>query len=258
MEDREILIERAADLILKSGRITVFTGAGMSTESGIPDFRSPGGIWSKADPDEFTIQRFMSSKESREKHWKLFSDTGLTLDMEPHPGHCAIAEMEKLGKLQCVITQNVDNLHQKAGCSPERVFELHGNMQRVICMNCKQMTPMTDIIRRLENESDPECKLCGGILKPDAVFFGESLPQQVLIEAAEYARSSDLFIVVGSTLVVYPAAYMPVYALEAGAELIIVNLSSTPLDEYADVRIKGKAGEYMPEIVNRVRAGLAL
>ncbi len=242
------MIKRAADLIMNARRITVFTGAGMSTESGIPDFRSPGGIWSKADPQDFTIQRFMSSSESRRKHWKLFSDYGLMRDIKPNPGHYALAELEKLGKLQCVITQNIDNLHQKAGCSEDRVLELHGSMQRVICTKCKTTRPI----------EEPVCQSCGGILKPDAVLFGEMLPQQVLTSASEYARASDLFIVVGSTLVVYPAAFMPVYALEAGAKLIIINLSPTPLDEYADVRISGKAGVYLPVIAAQVKEGMKL
>ncbi len=251
-------IEQAAELILRSGCVTAFTGAGMSTESGIPDFRSPGGIWSKANPDEFTIQSFMADSENRKRHWSLFSESGLTLDMEPNPGHYALAELERLGKLRCIITQNVDNLHQKAGSSPENVLELHGNMQRVVCMSCREVTPMREVLKRLAMDSAPQCLLCGGILKPDAVFFGEMLPQQILADSAEISRQSDLFIVIGSTLVVYPAAYMPVYALEAGAKLIIINLSETPLDQYADVRITGKAGEFMPRIVDTVKAGMAL
>ena len=255
---KDLAIRHIADLIMSSKRITAFTGVGISTESGIPDFRSPGGIWSKANPDEFTIERFMGSSETRKKHWELLTQTGLVLNAEPNPAHYSLAELEQMGKLQCIITQNVDNLHQQAGSSPDRVLELHGNMERVVCMNCRKFKPMGEILERLQYERDPVCGECGGILKPDAVFFGEALPQQVLADAAEYARNSDLFIVIGSTLIVYPAGYMPLYALEAGARLVIVNTSGTPLDEYAEIRIEGRAGQYLPQIVAAVKDKLVL
>jgi NAD-dependent deacetylase len=258
-EELEYLADKAADLILSSKRIVVFTGAGVSTESGIPDFRSPGGIWSKFDPDEFTYQKFLSSPETRKKQWQMLkSFVGMEAGPEPNPAHYAIAELEKMGKLDCVITQNVDNLHQKAGVPEDKVFELHGNMRWVRCLSCGKRSPVEEIQRRLaEGIEIPDCDSCHGILKPDAVFFGESLPPQVLSEATQRSRNCALFITIGSTLVVYPAAYMPSYAVEAGAKLIIINLMPTPMDRHAAIFIQAKAGEVMPKIMERVRAKVA-
>ena len=252
-KDFDFLTDKVAALILESSRVVVFTGAGVSTESGIPDFRSPGGIWAKFDPDDFTIQKFMSSEKTRRLQWQMMAESGLLKDAEPNPAHYAVAEMEKLGRLTCVITQNIDNLHQKAGSSPEIVFELHGNMKFVRCMSCDKRFPIEDILQRLDKEEIPDCQFCRGVLKPDAVFFGESLPQQALNEAIKHSRNCDLFIVIGSTLVVYPAAYMPVYAVESGAKLVIINLSSTPLDAKAEALITAKAGDAMGRIVEKVK-----
>ena len=253
MSDFASALGKVADLIVQAGRIVVFTGAGISTESGIPDFRGPNGLWTRFDPEEFTIQKFLSSVASRKKHWQAFAEGGLTQNAEPNAAHYAIAEMEKLGKLDCIVTQNVDNLHQKAGNTSEKVFELHGNMRRVKCVTCGKLTPMEDMLERLRLETVPDCDACHGILKPDAVFFGESLPQATLNAAIQHARSCDLFIVIGSTLVVYPAAYIPTYALESGAGLVIINLGSTPLDACAKVLINAKAGETMPTVIEIVK-----
>jgi len=256
-EELEHLVDKAADLIAKSKRIVVFTGAGVSTESGIPDFRSPGGIWSKFDPDEFTYQKFLSSPQARKKHWQFLKDPFISMEADPNPAHYAIAELERMGKLDCVITQNVDNLHQKAGVPDGKVFELHGNMRWVKCLSCGKRYPMEEIRRRLEEGVDiPDCDACHGILKPDGIFFGEALPAQVLSEATRRSSSCNLFITIGSTLVVYPAAYMPSYAVEAGAKLIIINLMPTYMDRHAAVIIQTKAGEAMPKIMERVRAKL--
>lgn len=256
-KDLDFLADKVAALILGANRVVVFTGAGVSTESGIPDFRSPGGIWSRFDPDDFTIQKFMRSPETRRMQWQLLKEGSLLQDAEPNQAHYAIAELEKLGKLTCVITQNVDNLHQKAGNSPDKVFELHGNMKRVRCMGCDSRFPMEDILQRLKEEEVPDCHMCHGILKPDAVFFGEALPQKALNDAIYHSRHCDLFIVIGSTLVVYPAAYMPMYAVESGAKLVIINLSSTPMDSRATVLINARAGEAMAKIMERVRKRLS-
>jgi len=248
-------INQVADLILEAKRIVVFTGAGISTESGIPDFRSPGGIWDRFDPEDFTYQKFISDPESREKQWQMLQLVGLITEAEPNPAHYAIAELDRLVGLDCVITQNIDSLHQKAGVPGDKVFELHGNMQWIVCLNCGQRYPLAHIKARLVQSGEiPVCEACGGILKPDVVFFGESLPREVLQEATSRAYKCDLFIVVGSTLVVYPAAYMPEYAVERGAKLVIINLSSTPMDEKATVVIRAKAGEAMSGVVKRVAA----
>ncbi len=246
--------EQLAQLILQSNRVVVFTGAGISTESGIPDFRSPGGIWSRYDPEDFTIQKFLSGPAARKTIWKMSIEGGLLAEARPNLAHYAIAELYRLGKLDCVITQNIDNLHQKAGVPEDRVFELHGNMGRVVCLSCHRRFPMPEVLRKIEEGVEvPDCPDCQGILKPDAVFFGEALPQATLQEAIRRAQDCDLFIVIGSTLLIYPAAYVPTYAREAGAKLAIVNLTPTSFDHYAEVVIQGKAGEIMSKVMERVR-----
>ncbi|MDP2720296.1 MAG: NAD-dependent deacylase [Dehalococcoidia bacterium] len=251
--DLETGIERAAGLIKRSHRVVVFTGAGISTESGIPDFRGPGGIWSRYDPEDFTYQRFISSDSARIKHWEMIKET-FAIEASPNPAHIAIAELDRLGKLDCIVTQNVDNLHQKAGVSGKKVFELHGNTRWIKCLGCGQRYPMSEISQRLKmGEAVPDCVKCHGILKPDAVFFGETLPQDVLNDAIAHSQSCDLCIVVGSTLLVYPAAYLPYYAVQAGAKLIIINLGETPMDAEASVLIAGKAGEVLSRIIEKVK-----
>ncbi|MEE9521055.1 MAG: NAD-dependent deacylase [Dehalococcoidales bacterium] len=256
-QDQDTLIDRVADLIVKAKRVVVFTGAGISTESGIPDFRSPGGIWERFDPEDFTYQRLMGSPEARRKWWQIFQERELPTDAEPNPAHLAIAELDKLGKLDCVITQNIDNLHQKAGVPDDKVFELHGNMRWIVCLNCGKRYPLEQIKVRLDKgEEIPDCESCHGILKPDIVLFGETLPEKVFEEATQRSYSADLFMVIGSTLIVYPAAYMPIYAVDSGAKLVIINLSPTPMDRQAAVLIKAKAGETMSKVIERVREKL--
>jgi len=246
--------EQLAQLIIQSIKVVVFTGAGISTESGIPDFRSPGGVWSRYDPEDFTIQKFLSGPAARRTIWKMSIEGGLLAEAKPNLAHYAIAELYRLGKLDCVITQNIDNLHQKAGVPGDRVLELHGNMQWVVCLSCHRRFPMPEVLQRInEGVEVPDCPDCHGILKPDAVFFGEALPQETLREAIRRAQNCDLFIVIGSTLVVYPAAYIPTYATQAGARLAIVNLTPTPFDHLAELVIQGKAGEIMSEVIERIR-----
>jgi len=253
MEER---IDRLADMIAHSKRVVVFTGAGVSTESGIPDFRSPGGIWEQYDPSEFTYQRFLSSAENRKMHWEFYR-TGVLVggDTQPNAAHYSITELHRMGKVVCVVTQNVDNLHQKAGFPDEKVIELHGNMEWVKCLSCAKRTPMDQVVKRADEEKveEPRCEICGGILKPEGIFFGESLPEEAVKEAIHYSTHCDLFIVIGSTLIVTPAAYMPSYAVQSGARLAIVNLTSTPLDGQAALIIQEKAGEVMPKVLEKVK-----
>ena len=256
-DDLNAKTSAAADMIIESRKLVVFTGAGVSTESGIPDFRSPGGIWSKFDPDDFTIEKFLYSPETREKQWRILVEGGIFTDAQPNQAHLSIAELEKLDKLDCVITQNVDNLHQKAGNSPEKVIELHGNMRWVECLGCNERYPVEDIAQRSKKgKGVPDCEKCHGILKPDVVFFGEALPEEALQKATYRSRNCDLLIAIGSSLVVYPAAYMPVYAKEAGAKLVIINLDKTSYDSSADICINSKAGETMESILNKVKEKL--
>jgi len=246
--------EKLAQLVVQSSKVVVFTGAGISTESGIPDFRSPGGIWSRYDPEDFTIQKFLRGPAARKTIWKMSMEGGLLNDAKPNLAHYAIAELHSLGRLDCVITQNIDNLHQKAGVPEDRVFELHGNMEWAVCLGCHRRFPMPEVLRRMkEGVEVPDCPECRGILKPDAVFFGETLPQETLQEAIRRARNCDLLVVIGSTLLIYPAAYIPTYAKEAGATLAIINLTPTPFDDYAEVVIRAKAGETMSKAMEKIR-----
>lgn len=252
-------IEQVAGLIAQFHRIVVFTGAGISTESGIPDFRSPGGIWTKYEPDDFTIQKYRSNKDVRKKVWKLMTDPDMMFGVaEPNPGHYAIAELQTMGKLYAVVTQNVDRLHQKAGISDELVFELHGDMSHAKCMTCETHYPPDRVLQWLEQGiEDPECGQCGGMLKPAGIFFGEQLPFDVLMESEKRCRNCDLCIVVGSSLQVVPAAHLPYYAVQSRAKLVIINVGPTQLDEMADVLINAKSGQVMPPIIERVKQMLA-
>lgn len=252
-------IERVAELILQARRPVVFTGAGVSTESGIPDFRSPGGIWNRFKPDEFTYQNFIGSLEGRRRYWQLGREIyPVVRSAEPTRAHYAIAELDRIGRLDCCITQNIDNLHQKAGLRPERVIELHGNATRARCLGCGSPYTRDRVQEWLEAGVEiPSCPACGGIIKPHTILFGEAMPGHETLEAERRAQNSDLFMVVGSSLVVYPAAMIPLHAKRAGAALVIVNLSQTPQDSYADVVIRGKAGAVMDQILERVKIRLS-
>ena len=251
-------VEKLAELIVSSNKIVVFTGAGISTESGIPDFRSPGGIWSKYDPNLFTIHHFLNDAEARKLHWKVLSDDEfMPRNVAPNPAHYAITEMEKLGKLDCVITQNVDFLHEDGGSYPGLVFHLHGTMGRAKCIKCGNLYPMSEVREWIaEGVEVPVCPECAGLLKPDAVFFGEALPEYELSESQRRAQICDLCIVIGSSLVVYPAALMPRYAVQSGAKLAIINRDRTDLDSYAEVCIHESAGQTMSRVMELVREKL--
>ncbi len=244
-------IETVADLVFASKKIVIFTGAGMSTESGIPDFRSPGGIWSQYDPNELTYQKFLALQSSREKYWERQRHMWpIIAAARPNAGHTAIVELYKMGKLDKIITQDGDSLHQRSGVPDEKVIELHGTWMRALCLSCGRKYPMEEIFPRLEaGEKVPTCKACGGIMKPDVIQFGQSMPEKETHEAMERAAACDLFMVLGSSLVVYPAAQMPLVAKDHGAKLVIINLMDTPHDEYADVVIPAKIGETLPRVI---------
>ncbi len=257
---QEQLVDEIADLIVASNRVVVFTGAGVSTESGLPDFRGPSGIWTKLNPDDFTYQKYISDPETRKRIWQT-RRTGESRwsDVEPNAAHYAIAEMEKLGKLDCVITQNVDGLHQKAGNPEDKVIQLHGNMQWVKCLSCGKRYRHEEVEKWLESGVEvPECAQCGGILKSDAVFFGEPMPVWETAEAEKRSRLCDLCIVIGSTLLVYPAALMSQYAVNSGAKLVIINEGTTELDHAAHIRVWSKAGEVMSQVLQRVKTKLGI
>ncbi|HEY7037845.1 MAG TPA: Sir2 family NAD-dependent protein deacetylase [Methylomirabilota bacterium] len=252
-------VDRLSELVAGSSRIVVFTGAGVSTESGIPDFRSPGGVWDRFDPSEFTFQNFMKGEAGRRRYWELGRATFPVIRRaEPNPGHHALVTLWRLGQLDCVITQNIDNLHQRAGLPADRVIELHGNATQARCLSCERPYERDRIQEWLEaGVSIPLCDPpCGGVIKPRTIMFGEAMPRQELEEAERRSRRSDLFIVVGSSLVVYPAAYMPLHAKDAGATLAIVNLTETPHDAQADLVIRGSAASVLSEVVERAQARL--
>ena len=245
-------LRRAADLLGGAQKLVVLTGAGISTESGIPDFRSPGGIWTKYDPSEFTYDNFVSNRAHRERYWKMSLDIHPVLAAaKPNAAHHAVAELERRGKLLALITQNIDGLHQDAGCSADKVIEIHGTGRFVVCLACGDRTTREEIQERVAGgEIPPECRKCeGGVLKPATVSFGQAMPERETNAAFEHAQSSDVFLVIGSSLVVYPAAWLPVRARESGAKLVIVNLEPTPCDELAEVVLHGRAGEVMTAIL---------
>jgi len=241
-------IAAAARLVSQASRAVAFTGAGISTESGIPDFRSPGGLWEKFDPNDFTYQRFVASAETRKKMWSW----GLELypimrDAQPNAGHLALAELEQRGRLRSVITQNIDALHQRAGS--REVIELHGNATRVACLSCGSECTRDALHERLlGGDMDPHCD-CGGILKSKVIAFGQAMPEPETSNAYEEAGACDLMIAVGSSLVVFPAADMVPTAVKAGANLVLINLEPTQFDRMASVVIRAKAGEALPAIV---------
>lgn len=244
-------IERVAIKIQSSNRLIFFTGAGISTESGIPDYRSQGGIWDKFRPVYF--DEFMSSKASRIKYWKQRLDMEKSLGIsKPNIGHNAIADLYRNGKVTAIITQNIDGLHEASGIPKNKIIELHGNTRRVRCMSCRKVIPFEAALQMIHSgEKAPECD-CGGYLKPDTISFGQSMPVENTQKAAMLSAKSDVFIVVGSTLLVQPAALMPEYAKTAGAFLVIINLSETPFDTAADVLISEKAGPVLKQITEAV------
>jgi NAD-dependent deacetylase len=256
MSDLTEEIERAAELIAAGGPVVVFTGAGVSTESGIPDFRSPTGIWARYRPEDFSYQGFVGSEDGRRRYWAVGRELYARIQRaRPNAAHEAIAALDRLGLLDCVITQNIDNLHQRSGIAAEKVIELHGNATRARCLGCGTGYSRDEIQDRLESGEDvPACGLCGGIIKPYTVLFGEPMPLREVEAAQVRARGAGCFVVAGSSLVVYPAAYIPVYAKEAGARLVIVNLTPTHLDHTADVCLPGRAGEVMSRLVARLQA----
>ena len=246
-------IFQIAEKIKQGGKNVVFTGAGISTESGIPDYRSQGGIWDKFRPVYF--DEFMSSKDSREEYWRRWVELyqGI-VKARPNAAHLALARLEKMGRLQALITQNIDGLHQASGLVDENIIELHGNTCRIRCMSCRKISPLENVQQRLAaGDMAPECE-CGGFLKPDTISFGQAMPAAEVEKAAALSQNCDFFLVVGSTLLVQPAAHMPIYAKNSGAFLAIVNLSDTPCDGMCDVLIRDKAGNVLQQIVKMVES----
>lgn len=245
MDDVESIAEALAD----AETAVAFTGAGISTESGIPDFRGDEGLWQDHDPSDLHIERFRQDPDTFWRTWLVLHDSVAEEAPEPNAGHRALADWVEDGTLEAVVTQNGDGLHQDAGTPGDAVVELHGTFREGVCRACSVREPMADIVERVrEGETPPTCRDCGGTLKPGAVLFGEQLPRAELSRAQELARRSDAFLVVGSSLVVHPAASLPVQAKRSGAFLAIVNLEPTPYDDRADAVVHGEAGETLTAI----------
>jgi len=244
-------VAAARSLISGSQRIVVLTGAGISTDSGIPDFRGPRGVWTK-DPEAeklATIDVYLSRPEIRVKAWRRRIEMGI-VGLEPNPGHRALVDLEQSGRLSLLITQNIDGLHRVAGTDPAKLAEVHGNVREVHCVECGATGPIASAVERVEaGEPDPPCMDCGGILKPTVVFFGESLPEHDIDRAFAAAGSCDLFIAIGTTLGVYPVAETVPVALGNGASLIILNAEPTPFDRAAEVLLRASISDVLPRIV---------
>jgi NAD-dependent deacetylase len=245
-------IELISQKIIDSEHFIALTGAGISTESGIPDYRSKGGIWDKFQP--VYIDEFMRSREARIKYWsrkaELYPDL---IKAQPNAAHKGLAELYKLGFLKSIITQNIDGLHQKAGMPDDAIIELHGNNFRVRCLSCDRISSIREAQKRIESgDRAPECE-CGGYLKPDTISFGQSLRTDVLARAYEQCGRCSMMLVIGSTLKVQPAAGLPAITKQNGAFLAMINLSETPCDDICDLIIREKAGFVVQAIVDKIK-----
>ena len=233
-------------LISKANYLVAFTGAGISAESGIPTYRGDDGVWNKYDPNKYAnIYNFLRDPKY---YWSFFKEVRYPVlkKAKPNKAHNALSKLEANGKLKAVITQNIDGLHQLAGS--KRVLELHGNTRRISCLECKKSYTPDEIFYQLKTELPPKCLDCNGTLKPEVVFFGESLPLKTLEEAIKVTNECDLFLAIGSSLVVHPAASLPMMAKEKGAKLIIINKDPTPLDSIADIVFHSSASEILDRI----------
>ena len=242
-------LERFAQLIAGARRIVAFTGAGISTESGIPDFRSPGGIWSRYRPIDFS--EFVASEEARRESWRRkFATDEVMRKATPNAGHRALARLVEQGRMSAVITQNVDGLHQRSGVPASRVIELHGNSTYASCLDCGHRYELEPIKRAfLSGNKLPICIKCDGIVKTATISFGQAMPEIAMMRAQQEALACDLFIVLGSSLVVYPAAAFPMMAKRNGAKLVIVNRDQTDQDDAADVVLHREIGPTMSRVV---------
>lgn len=256
MEER---ISKIADHLVNARNAVALTGAGISTESGIPDFRSPGGLWTRIDPGEFSIDRFLQNPA---RFWRLHLQLKRSGDFNmaaalPNPAHSVMARLEQMGLLKCVITQNVDNLHQKAGSV--EVVEFHGNMLRAVCMKCRALEPIEEAEERLESgqEEIPRCKECGGVVKPDAVFFGEAIPSRALMISQVQCEKCDVLLVVGTSLQVFPAAQIPltVKLKYPAATVVEINREPSAMHErVSDILVLGSAGQILSRLLEVVES----
>jgi NAD-dependent deacetylase len=251
-EDFDRLVGVVRGWIAASERLVVLTGAGVSTDSGIPDFRGPRGVWTR-DPEaekQSTIQHYVADPEVRRRAWRSRLESP-AWSAQPNEGHRALVTLERRGKLDTLITQNIDGLHQAAGSSPERVVEVHGTMRQVVCLACGERAPMERALARVRaGEDDPPCRTCGGILKSATISFGQSLVPEDLRRAEQAARRCDLLLAVGTKLSVWPVAGVVPVAKEVGARVVIVNAEPTEMDALADAVLRGSIGAILPRLAD--------
>ncbi|HEY5686655.1 MAG TPA: Sir2 family NAD-dependent protein deacetylase [Acidimicrobiia bacterium] len=246
-------MDRAVESLRRARRILVFTGAGISTESGIPDFRGPNGLWSKVDPDDFTIGRYLAAPEVRIRSWGMHRRGelwGARSRIRPNPAHHAVTALWNEGRCAGVITQNIDGLHLEAGISPGALSEIHGNIRRSHCVGCKASWPTETVLEWVDSgQEDPRCPDCSGIVKTATVMFGELLPDEEIAKAEFFSAAADAVLVIGSTLSVYPAADFAIRVRMTGCPMVIINLGPTDQDHLATVSIDAPAGSAVPELV---------
>jgi NAD-dependent deacetylase len=244
-------LEDVRGWIAGAARVVVLTGAGISTDSGIPDFRGPQGLWTRNPAAEkmATLQHYLADGEVRKRAWRSRLET-FAAPREPNPGHRALVELERAGRLDTLITQNVDGLHQRAGSSSERIVEIHGTIREVMCLSCDERAPIERALARVRaGEEDPPCRSCGGILKTATISFGQGLVAHDLARAQRAAARCDLLLAIGTTLGVYPIAGVVPIAKAAGARLVILNAERTEMDELADAVLRGSISEVLPRLL---------
>lgn len=247
-------LDEVAAWVRHARSVVALTGAGISTESGIPDFRGPDGVWTRDPASErlSNIGYYVADGQIRRESWRRRAEHP-AWTAEPNAGHRALARLERAGRLDLLVTQNVDGLHLAAGSSPHRLIEIHGTIRETACLRCGDRRPMLEVIERVRSgEPDPACDVCGGILKSATVSFGQDLDVGLLARAEEAAAACDLFLAIGTSLTVYPVARLPELALASGARLVIVNLEPTPLDERADGILRGGCGDLLDRLVSQV------
>lgn len=251
-------IESAVSILRRADQILVFTGAGISTESGIPDFRGPDGLWTRVDPDDFHIDRFRASSELRQRGWRMHLDGelwGARSTVRPNEGHAAIKRLAEAERLAGVVTQNVDGLHHKSGLDDGLVAELHGNVRHSHCLDCEQVWDTDEVLGWVEaGDLDPTCPGCGGMVKTATVMFGELLPEIELSKAMRFLAIADAVLVVGSTVAVWPASDVVMRAASRSLPIVIINKGPTEADHLATVKLDAGIGEVLPDIVDRVLA----
>jgi len=247
-------LDEVAGWLRDADQIVILTGAGISTESGIPDFRGPQGLWTKNPDAEKTarLEYYMADPVVRAQSWQNRLTSGMW-DAEPNAGHLALAEIERRANVHTLVTQNVDGLHHAAGSSPAKIIEIHGNVREVKCMRCGWRGPMEETLERVRaGETDPACLECGGILKSATISFGENLVADDLDRSQRESAKADVFLALGTSLVVYPAAALPEVAMRSGAQLVIANAEETPFDPYAAAVFREQLGEVLPALADRV------